>query len=127
MVLLDSSVWVLVGHGRIDLRDLVPADEIIVTCPVVVNEVLRGTRAPRQYRIARAMLMAAEMVDAPTALERFEEAAQSYLACRKTGVTPSSVDCLVAACAIANQATLLHRHSDFDHIARAIPLKAVRV
>jgi predicted nucleic acid-binding protein len=127
VVLLDSSVWVLVEHGRVELRDLIPPGETVATCPVVVSEVLRGTRGPKQYQIARAMLMAAEMVDAPTPLERFEEAAQSYLACRDAGVTPSSVDCLVAVCAIANRATLLHRDSDFDHIARVLPLKAVRI
>jgi predicted nucleic acid-binding protein len=127
VVLLDSSVWVLVEHGRIELRDLIPPDETIATCPVVVSEVLRGTRGPKQYQIARAMLMSAEMVDDPTPLERFEEAARSYLVCRDAGVTPSSVDCLVATCAIAHQATLLHRDSDFDHIARVLPLKTVRV
>jgi hypothetical protein len=127
VVLLDSSVWVLVEHGRIALRDVIAPDETIATCPVIMSEVLRGTRGPRQYRIARALLMSAEMLDAPTPLERFEEAAQSYLACRDAGVTPSSVDCLVAVCAIAKGATLLHRDSDFDHIARVLPLKAVRV
>lgn len=127
MRLLDSSVWVLVEHGRLELRDLIPPDEPIATCPVVVSEVLRGTRGPKQYGIAHALLMSAVMLDAPTPLERFEEAARSYLACRDAGVTPSSVDCLVAACAIANEAILFHRDSDFDHIARVLPLKAVRV
>lgn len=66
------------------------------------------------------MLMAVELLDDPTPLTRFEEAAQIYLRCRDAGVTPSAVDCLVAACAIAHDIQLVHNDSDFNHIARVV-------
>lgn len=122
MVLVDSSLWIAVEHDRIDFLDLLPEDEEVATCPIVVLEVLRGTR-PERYHKTRALLMRATMLDAPTPVERFEEAAQIYLQCRNKGITPSTPDCLIAASAIANNVRLLHDDSDFAQIARATPLR----
>jgi predicted nucleic acid-binding protein len=95
----------------------------VATCPIVVTEVLRGTQDSGRYCLAFDALMNSTMLDAPTPLLRFEQAARLYLRCRGEGVTPSTADCLVAACAIANNVPLLHRDADFDHIARATSLK----
>ena len=119
MVLVDSSVWVQVEHQRVSLSELVPNDAL-ATCPVVVLEVLRGTRDAKRYEAARKMLMSVELLDDATPLIRFEEAAQIYLLCRKAGVTPSAVDCLVAACAIAHDIPLVHNDSDFEDISRVV-------
>lgn len=110
----------MVEHGRIRLPDLVPYDEMVATCPIIVHEVLRGTRNGQRYQAAREMLVTAMMLDGPTPLSRFEEAARLYLECRSAGVTPSSVDCLIAVCAIAHRVPLLHRDSDFTEIARVV-------
>lgn len=122
VVLVDSSLWIAVERGQIDFLDLLPEDEEIAICPTVVLEVLRGTRPERHHK-TRALLMRATMLDAPTPLERFEEAVQIYLRCRDDGITPSTPDSLIAACAIANDIPLLHDDSDFDHIADVVPLK----
>ena len=119
MVLVDSSTWVRVEHERISLADVAP-NETVAVCPVVILEVLRGAR---QYAATRKMLMAVEILDDPTPLARFEEAARLYRECRKAGVTPSAVDCLVAACAIAHGITLVHNDADFEHIAHVTGLK----
>jgi predicted nucleic acid-binding protein len=113
-------LWVAVEHGRIDFLDVATEDEEIATCPIVVLEVLRGTRPERHHK-TRALLMRATMLDAPTPLDRFEEASEIYLQCRNVGVTPSTPDCLIAACAIANNVRLLHDDSDFVQIARVVP------
>jgi predicted nucleic acid-binding protein len=68
------------------------------------------------------------MLDDPMPLERFEAAANIYLRCREAGYTiRSSVDCLIAACAMAHDATLLHNDRDFDHIAEVVGLQARRL
>ena len=36
----------------------------------------------------------------------------------------SSVDCLIAVCAIRNDLTLLHHDRDFDQLARIAPLRS---
>lgn len=120
MVLIDSSIWVHVEHGHALLENLLPEGESAAACPVVLLEVLRGTRTER-YPLVREMLMSVRMYDDPTPLDRFEEAAQIYIRCRSAGVTPSAPDCLVAACAIAHGIPLLHDDDDFRHIARVVP------
>lgn len=120
MILVDSSVWVRIEHGRASFAELLDEEDEPATCPIVVLEVLRGTRAGR-YRDTRDMLMKTVMLDDPTPLLRYEEAASIYLRCRRAGVTPSTADCLVAACAIAHGVRLLHDDEDFTHITRVVP------
>ncbi len=36
----------------------------------------------------------------------------------------SSVDCLIAVCAIRNDLTLLHHDRDFDQLARIAPVRS---
>jgi len=122
VVLVDSSIWVRLEHERLSLRELIPTDVQVAVCPIVILEVLRGTRTAR-HAATRTMLAAATMLDAPTPLVRFEKAAELYRQCRDRGVTPSVADCLVAACAIAHGIPLLHGDRDFDHIARATTLR----
>jgi predicted nucleic acid-binding protein len=76
----------------------------------------------------RDIMLRTKMVDAPMPYERYEQAAQLYLRCRENSYTiRSSVDCLIAACAMAHDATLLHNDRDFDHIAAVVALKARRL
>lgn len=47
-----------------------------------------------------------------------------YRACRRGGETiPKMNDCLIAAVAIRNDASVLHRDADFDVLARHTPLR----
>ena len=107
MILLDSSIWIAIDHGQLSLRELIPEGETVAYCPIVLTEVMRGTRLER-YHVTRDLLRKAALLDAPTPLGRFEEAAQLYLRCRAGGITPSTPDCLIAACAVAHRVPLLH-------------------
>jgi len=50
---------------------------------------------------------------------------RNYRTGRALGVTiRSSVDCLIAACAIRNGLPILHSDRDFDAIARFTPLQS---
>ena len=62
---------------------------------------------------------AANLVDSSVWIETLRQPA------RRTGVTVrSSVDCLIAVCAIRNDLTLLHHDRDFDQLARIAPLRS---
>ncbi|HEX6641505.1 MAG TPA: PIN domain nuclease [Thermoanaerobaculia bacterium] len=127
MVLVDASVWIYSERFHVPVASLVARDEIIATCPIIMQEVLRGTHNRSHYRLSRALLLAAEMLDAPTPFERFDTAADIFLKCRDAGIMPrSSVDCLVVATALAYGATLLHDDRDFEHVKRVLPLKTLR-
>jgi predicted nucleic acid-binding protein len=125
VVLVDSSIWMDAERGRLKLEDFLSEEDVVATCPIIVHEILRGARNAKNYELARALLMSAVMLDAPTPLQRFEEAAGLYLQCRRAGVSPSTADCLIAASAIAHGIPLLHRDSDFDFIAGATRLMVV--
>ena len=45
-----------------------------------------------------------------------------YLDCRREGLTVrSTVDCLIAQCAIESELVLLHHDMDFKRIVRMVP------
>lgn len=129
MYLIDTSVWIDVFHRprRIDLQSLVDPDDI-VTCLPVVQEVLQGFRDDRAFRVARDAIRAIPTVEEPLGRTAFEDAVALYRLARRAGVTVrSSVDCLIAVCAVRNDLTLLHRDRDFDRIARIAPLRSWNV
>lgn len=127
MILVDSSVWVLIERGAVDLDQVIAEDDIAV-CPPIYQEVLQGIRSAERYLKSRGALLRQVMLDAPVPLARFEDAARLYLRCRAAAFTiRRSTDCLIAACAIAHDIPLLHDDRDFEHIARVAPLNAKRL
>jgi len=64
------------------------------------------------------------IVESPLRADAVLEAANLFRAARRAGLTVrSGVDCLIAACAIRNGLTVLHRDRDFDVIARVSSLE----
>lgn len=125
MVLVDTSIWIAVFSARkpLDLEAVVPFAEI-VTCLPVVQEVLQGFRDEFSYRRARAAMVAMPIVESPIGLEVALEAADLFRRARAVGLTiRSSVDCLIAACAIRHDLEVLHRDRDFSSLARVSALR----
>ena len=126
MVLVDTSVWIEVFRKspRVQLEAVVDFDEI-VTCLPVVQEVLQGFGAEPAFLRAREAMLSMPIVESPLGQDVFLEAVDLYRSGRRIGVTiRSSVDCLIAACAIRHQLEVLHHDRDFDAIARVSPLRA---
>jgi predicted nucleic acid-binding protein len=125
VVLVDTSVWIEFFRRprRIDLPAIVDFDAI-VTCLPVLQEVLQGFREPEAFALARESMLALPMVESPLRQAVFEDAVDLYRRARATGITVrSSVDCLIAACALRNGLTVLHRDRDFGLLARVSPLQ----
>lgn len=102
MILVDTSVWVAVFRARrpLDLATTVDLDDV-VTCLPIVQEILQGFREENAYRRARDAMLSFPIVESPLGSEVFLEAAGLHRAARRGGRTVrSSVDCLIAACAI---------------------------
>jgi predicted nucleic acid-binding protein len=124
VLLVDTSAWVEVFRkpSRFDLDDVGGLDEV-VTCLPIVQEVLQGFRDEAAFRMARDAMLALPCVESPLRQECFEEAAGLYRSARRAGVTlRSSVDCLIAVCAIRHGLTVLHRDRDFPALASLSPL-----
>jgi len=125
MTLVDTSLWVAVFRRRspLPIESIVDFDDI-ATCLPVVQEVLQGFRDEAAYRTAHDALLALPMVEAPMETSLFVEASNLYRAARRRGLTVrSSVDCLIAACALRHDMTLLHRDRDYEMIAAVAPLR----
>lgn len=126
MLLIDTSAWIEVFRrgSRITLDDLTDDRDRVVTCLPIVQEVLQGFNDERAFQVAHRAMFALPCVDAPLTRTVFESAVDIYRRARRAGLTiRSSVDCLVAACAIRHGLTIVHRDRDYGQLARVIPLE----
>jgi len=126
MVLVDTSVWIeLFRKGSaLRLTETLDFDEI-VTCLPVVQEVLQGFRDEAAFRRAREAMLALPTVESPLGGDVFQAAVDLYRLARLQGLTVrSSVDCLIAACALRHGLTVLHHDRDYDVLARVSALDA---
>jgi predicted nucleic acid-binding protein len=129
MQLIDTSVWIATFRrsAPLDLAKIVAVDSV-VTCLPVIQEVLQGFRDERGWRIARESMLALPVVESPLRAEVFEHAVYLYRTARRAGWTiRSSVDCLIAACALRNDLEVLHVDRDYDVLARVCGLRATLV
>jgi len=125
VVLVDTSVWIEVFRTRgFDIHRHVDFDDI-VTCLPVIQEVLQGFDHERDYRLAREAMLALPVVESPLGQDVVDDAVDLYRRARRAGITVrSSVDCLIAACAIRHDLALLHVDRDFTNLARVSSLES---
>jgi predicted nucleic acid-binding protein len=125
VILVDTSVWIETFRVRNPLRleAVVDFDEI-VTCLPVIQEVLQGFRDERAFGAARTAMLALPAVELPLTIAVVEEAIALYRSARRQGLTVrSSVDCLIAACALRHGLTVLHRDRDYSLLAEVSALQ----
>ena len=128
MVLVDTSVWVEFlratgSDGDTRLTQLVETGADLVTTEPVIMELLAGAPSDVASRALRSRLLAFPLLRVE-GLADYERAAVMWRACRREGKTLRRMtDCLIAAVAIRNDATVLHNDSDFDVLAEVIGLQ----
>jgi len=125
VILVDTSVWIEVFRARrpLDLETVVAFDDV-VTCLPVIQEVLQGSRDEMAYRRARDAMLSLPSVESPLPEDMFSQAVDLYRSARRGGLTVrSSVDCLIAACAIRHDLEVLHRDRDFSALSRVSALR----
>ena len=125
MILVDTSVWIEILRGRAgeQFAAAIAGDEV-VTCLPVMQEVLQGIDDEAAYHVALAAFTDIRILENPLTRTVFDEAIQLYREARRAAITiRSSVDCLIASCALRNDAAVLHKDRDFTHLARVSPLR----
>jgi predicted nucleic acid-binding protein len=128
--LVDTSAWIETFRrgSAITVDDLVDDRDQIVTCLPVIQEVLQGFDDEQAYAVARTAMFALPCVDSPLPAQAIEQAVDLYRRARRVGVTVrSSVDCLIAACALRHHLTVVHCDRDYSQIARIASLRHVDV
>lgn len=130
MILVDTSVWIDYFRDSETpqahrLRAALGEYSPLYTCGLVITEVLQGIRAQAEYNLVSQSLQA--LFYLPLTRRTYLAAADIYRRARERGRTPrSSIDCLIAACAIENGLPVLHRDRDYDVLASVSELEVVR-
>jgi predicted nucleic acid-binding protein len=131
VILVDTSAWIellrATGHpAHLTLRHHLTRRSPVATTEPVIMELLAGAKDRRELSRLRAALLAMPRLSI-RGLTDFEAAAELYRACRAKGATVRRlIDCLIAAVAIRENASILHNDHDFETLARHTRLRAER-
>ena len=123
MILPDTSAWVEeIRHtgSTIDLalESLLRSDADVAVTEPVIMELLAGARNKDELRATRKRMLAFPMLRVDN-LVTYERAAVIWRLCRAAGEpVRNTMDCLIAAVAIREGASILHADRDFDAMAR---------
>ncbi len=122
MILADTSAWVEYDratgsppHHR--LEELIENGGPVAVTEPVIMEVLAGARDDRREADLRRLMDSVELLRFDSVSD-FDGAVRVYRRCRAAGITPRGmVDCMIAAVAWHQGATLLAHDSDMDRVA----------
>ena len=129
MILADTSVLIDFLEGRETesgqrLKTILQQGIPFGINSFIYQEVLQGAKSEKEYRLLKKYLETQLFYHPKDSVESFARAARIYFDCRRKGVTiRSTIDCIIAQTAIEHDLFLLHNDSDYDAMARVIPLK----
>ena len=129
MNLIDTSVWIesIKKDSKYRIEKNFHLKEIAICLPVY-QEILQGIRDDEVFLLIKKSLDNSIFLEPILTKESFSDAASIYRQARKKGITiRSSVDCLIAAIAIRNHATIIHKDRDYFKIAKFTPLKEKKI
>jgi predicted nucleic acid-binding protein len=127
MILIDTSAWIEFFRGRDPVATAV--DETLAfneaaLCGPVELELRRGLSNDRERRKVLPLLDACHLLTQPPQL--WTEAGDLGFALRRRGMTPKTVDLLIATFALSHAVGLLTTDKDFAAMQRAgVPLRLV--
>ena len=130
MILADTSVWIdffrNVPSPEADrLGKALDGGEDVCLCGPVLTEILQGLSSDRAVREVKQTL--STLIYLPISREAFESAAALYRKARAHGKTVrNSIDCVIAACAIAHHVPLLQKDRDYLTISEYSTLRLVK-
>jgi len=128
VILADTSAWVEYDRATgsaVDRRlsELIAADRPVAVTEPVIMEVLAGARSDAREADLRRLLLRFHLYHFDAAAD-FDGAVRIYRRCRQSGITPRGlIDCMIAAVAWRQQATLLACDADLDRVARVIGIE----
>ncbi len=124
MILIDTSAWIEFFRGKDPVASLV--DEALAMnqaalCGPVEAELRRGLANERERATVLPLLEACHFLSQPESL--WEEAGDLGFALRRRGVTPKTLDLLIAVHALSHGTSLLTLDKDFAAMHKAgVPL-----
>ena len=120
-VLIDTSGWIcfFARRGYEDMKKaisiLLDEDRVAIAGPILV-ELIQGARDIEEKQNIKDYAKGLYWLQITD--EHWHKSAELVFQLRRKGVTSSIIDVLIAVLAMDYQCALLHKDSDFDHIAR---------
>ena len=127
MILADSSAWIEYDRATgspsdCRIRELIEGGGPLAVTEPVVMELLAGARDEHREGSLRRLLARFELLPFD-AVTDFDGAALIYRRCRTARVTPRGmIDCMIAAVAWRNGATLLAYDADLHRVATVVEI-----
>ena len=131
MIVVDTTVWIDFFQGAetpedLHLQRLIAEGRSLALTDLIFCEILQGIWGEAQFERTKRILLLYPILRMER-LATFEHAARIYRTCRRRGFTVrKTIDCLIAALCIEEDAELFHKDADFNAIARVTPLKVYR-
>jgi predicted nucleic acid-binding protein len=125
VIIADTSAWVEFDRATgsaVDRRltELIAGEGPVAVTEPVIMEVLAGACSDAREADLRRLLLRFRLCRFDPVAD-FDGAARIYRRCRQAGITPRGLtDCMIAAVAWRNRATLLTCDRDLDYVARVI-------
>jgi predicted nucleic acid-binding protein len=127
MYLVDTSVWIDYIQGR-NTAAVQLLDELLQN-PLAVNlndqiylEILQGAKSEGSFDTLKRYFSGQRFANFKDSQESHASAARLYFDCRRKGITVrSSIDCIIAQCALENELVLLHQDSDYIKMQSVVP------
>ena len=127
MYLVDTSVWISYLQDR-DSQAAALLDRLLGN-PLAIGinhqiylEILQAAKDKKTFDQLDSYFCGQRVHDFIDPMASYREAALIYFACRRNGITiRSSVDCLIAQCALENDLILLHEDRDYLRMQAYLP------
>lgn len=107
-VLVDSSVWIAASNPRnkecMQLKRLIRNDEKIFLIDLIQLEVCQGAKSEEQFQQLWDSFLGFSFLEVEK--KHIGLSAYHYFRCRKKGITPGTIDCLVSTMALENKIPL---------------------
>lgn len=119
MYLVDTSVWIDFLRGRpgahVDFFDHLLDDPLATGLSnVIYLEILQGARDMQAFERLQHYFSTQRFYDFANVRQFYEAAAMLFHLCRRQGITVrSTLDCLIAQCAIEHDLILLHNDRNY--------------
>lgn len=129
MILVDTSVLIDFFKGEYTIpcqkfHSLLESNVSFGITSQIFQEVLQGAKSINEFNKLHRYLESQIFFHPKNIVESYAEAARIYFDCRKKGITiRSTIDCLIAQITMEHDLLLLHNDSDFEAMAKVIPLK----
>ncbi len=127
MYLVDTSVWDDYIRGKDSpvvefLDNLLLAPMTVGITDLIHMEILQGANSEAAFNKLQRYFSTQIFYGFADPQNSYEAAAFIYFSCCRQGITVrSSIDCLIAQCALENELILLHHDNDYINLEKVIP------